>query len=414
MMNNRRVVITGVGAVTPCGIGAPAMWDSLVHGKSGIGPITRFDASTYRTQIAAEVKDFPDSLWSDIQILRHMDRFIRYAVVAAREAFAQSGLDMNREDPNQIGVLVGSGIGGVGVVEEEAEVMRVRGHRKVTPYLIPKMIPNMAPGLISIILKLKGPNSAISTACATGTHAIGDAFKIIQRGDAIAMVAGGAESCITPLSIAGFSNMGALSKANAVPAAASRPFDKKRDGFVMGEGAGILVLEELEHAKARGADILCEIIGYGMSGDAHHITAPSPGGEGGARAMAAALKDAGISPADVDYVNAHGTSTPYNDRLETEAIKTVFGDHAYKLAVSSNKSVFGHLIGAAGAVEAIATVLTLHEGIIPPTINYEEPDPDCDLDYVPNQARQAAVKVAISNSLGFGGHNCTIVLKKFD
>jgi 3-oxoacyl-[acyl-carrier-protein] synthase II len=411
-MDGKRVVVTGLGAVTPLGVGVAATWDGLIHGRSGVRVITRFDASTYRTRIAAEVPDFTDSLWSDTPILRHMDRFIRYSVVAAREAFRQSGLDLNREDPNRIGVIVGSGIGGVGVVEEEAEVMRVRGHRKVTPYLIPKMIPNMAPGMVSIDLKLKGPNSAIATACATGTHAIGDSFKVIQRGDAVAMVCGGTESCITPLAVAGFSNMGALSKRNDPPEGASCPFDRRRDGFVMGEGAGILVLEELDHARARDANILCEIIGYGMSGDAFHITSPSPGGEGGARSMKAALDDARIPVTAVDYINAHGTSTPYNDKLETQAIKTVFGDHANRLAISSNKSVFGHLIGAAGAVEAIAMVLTIREGLIPPTINYQEPDPECDLDYVPNQARQQAVNVAISNSLGFGGHNCTIALKK--
>jgi 3-oxoacyl-[acyl-carrier-protein] synthase II len=389
------------------------MWDGLIHGRSGIAPITRFDASTYRTRIAAEVKDFPDSLWSDVGILRYMDRFVKYAVVAAREAFAQSGLSLDQEDPNKIGVLIGSGIGGIGVVEEECEVIRLKGHRKVTPYFIPKLIPNMAPGVVSIALKLKGPNSAIATACATGTHAIGDAFKIIQRGDAIAMVCGGTESCITPLAVAGFSNMGALSKRNDPPAEASCPFDARRDGFVLGEGAAAVVIEELEHARARAANILCEIIGYGMSGDAFHITSPSPGGEGGARSMQAAIDDAGIPPTAVDYVNAHGTSTPYNDKFETQAIKTVFGDHAYRLAVSSNKSMFGHLIGAAGAAEAIATAMTIHEGIIPPTMNYQERDPECDLDYVPNQARQQNVNVAISNSLGFGGHNCTIALKKF-
>jgi len=412
-MDRKRVVVTGVGAVTPLGLGASAMWDGLIHGRSGVGPITRFDAGTYRTRIAAEVKDFPDHLWADMQLLRYMDRFVRYAVVAAREAFAQSGLNLGREDPNKIGVLIGSGIGGIGVVEEECEVMRVKGHRKVTPYFIPKLIPNMAPGVVAIVLKLKGPNSAIATACATGTHATGDAFKIIQRGDAIAMVCGGSESCITPLAIAGFSNMGALSKRNDPPEAASCPFDARRDGFVIGEGAGILVIEELEHARARGADILCEIVGYGMSGDAFHITSPSPGGEGAARAMKAAVDDAQLPPTAVDYINAHGTSTAYNDKLETVAIRTVFGDHAYRLAVSSNKSMFGHLIGAAGAVEAIATVLTIREGIIPPTINYQQRDPECDLDYVPNEARKQEVKVAISSSLGFGGHNCTIVLKKF-
>jgi len=413
MNTDRRVVVTGMGTVSPLGIGVAALWDGLINGRSAVGPITRFDASTFRSRIAAEVKDFPDALWSDMQLLRYMDRFVRYAVVAAREAFAQSGLDLNREDPNKIGVVIGSGIGGLGSVEEECEVLRVKGHRKVTPYLIPKIIPNMAPGVASIALGLKGPNSAIATACATGTHAIGDSFKIIQRGNAIAMVCGATESCITPLAIAGFSNMGALSKRNDPPTEACCPFDRRRDGFVMGEGSGILVLEELEHARARGADILCEIVGYGMSGDAYHITAPAPHGEGGARAMQAALDDGRLNPTDVGHINAHGTSTPYNDKFETEGIKTVFGDHAYRIAVTANKSMIGHLIGAAGGVEAIATIQAIRNGIIPPTINYVERDPDCDLDYTPNVAREQKVDVAISNSLGFGGHNCTIALKRF-
>ena len=412
-MNQRRVAVTGMGAVTPLGLGVPALWDGLIHGRSGVGPITRFDASGYRSQIAAEVKDFPDEAWSDLKILRHMDRFTRYSVVAAREAFAQSGLDRDREDPNRIGVYIGSGIGGIESVVQQHEVLRQKGHRRVSPYFIPKLICNMAPGVVSIDLGLKGPNSSVVTACATGTHAIGDSFKIIQRGHAIAMVSGGADSCIVPLAVAGFDNMRALTQRNDDPAGASCPFDRRRDGFVMGEGAGILLLEEFEHARARGADILSEIVGYGMSGDAYHITAPSPGGEGGARAMQAAIDDAQLPPTAVDYINAHGTSTPLNDKLETYAIKTVFGEYAHRLAVSSNKSMFGHLIGAAGAVEGIATVKTIIEGVIPPTINYLEPDPECDLDYVPNEARQQEVNVAMSNSLGFGGQNCTIVLKKF-
>jgi len=412
-MNQRRVAVTGMGAVTPLGLGVPALWDGLIHGRSGVGPITRFDASGYRSQIAAEVKDFPDEAWSDLRILRHMDRFTRYSVVAAREAFAQSGLDRDREDPNRIGVYIGSGIGGIESVVQQHEVLRQKGHRRVSPYFIPKLICNMAPGVVSIDLGLKGPNSSVVTACATGTHAIGDSFKIIQRGHAIAMVSGGADSCIVPLAVAGFDNMRALTQRNDDPAGASCPFDRRRDGFVMGEGAGILLLEEFEHARARGADILSEIVGYGMSGDAYHITAPSPGGEGGARAMQAAIDDAQLPPTAVDYINAHGTSTPLNDKLETYAIKTVFGEYAHRLAVSSNKSMFGHLIGAAGAVEGIATVKTIIEGVIPPTINYLEPDPECDLDYVPNEARQQEVNVAMSNSLGFGGQNCTIVLKKF-
>jgi len=412
-MDGRRVVITGLGAVSPLGLDVAAMWDGLITARSGIGYITRFNTEGYRCKVAAEVREFPFDLYSQDKTLRQMDRFVFYAVRAAREAFAQSGLDINRDDPNRIGVIIGSGIGGIGVVEEENEVMRVKGHRRVTPYLIPKLIPNMAPGLVSIDLKVKGPNSAIATACATGTHAIGDAYKVIQRGDATAMLCGGAESCITPLAVAGFSNMRALTERNDDPPAASSPFDRRRDGFVIGEGAGVVLLEEYENARARGADILGEIIGYGMSGDAHHITAPAPGGEGGARAMRAAINDARLDPTAVQYINAHGTSTPLNDKLETQAIKTLFGDHAYQMMVSSNKSMFGHLIGAAGAVEAIATVLTLRHGIIPPTRNYLEPDPECDLDYVPNEARERQIDFAISNSLGFGGHNCTIVLKKF-
>jgi 3-oxoacyl-[acyl-carrier-protein] synthase II len=412
MMNGRRVVVTGLGAVTPLGCSADAMWQGLIAGKSGVGPITRFDTTGYRCRVAAQVNDFPlEELRRDKNI-RQMDRFVLYAVHAAREAFRQSGLNLERDDPDRIGVLIGSGIGGIGVVEEEHTIMKEKGHRKVTPYLIPKLIPNMAPGLVSIDLHLKGPNSAVATACATGTHAIGDAYRIIQRDEAEAMVCGGAESCITALAVAGFANMRALTERNDDPPGASSPFDKRRDGFVMGEGAGVVVLEELEHAQARGAEIFCEIIGYGMSGDAYHITAPAPGGEGGARAMRAAVKSAKLAPEAVQYVNAHGTSTPLNDKLETQAIKTVFGEHAYKMAISSNKSMLGHLIGAAGAVEAIATVKTIYYGIIPPTINYLEPDPECDLDYVPNEAREQAVEVAISNSLGFGGHNCTIVLKK--
>jgi len=413
-MENRRVVVTGMGAVTPLGLGVEKFWDGLVNGRSGIGPITKFDASNYRSRVAGEVRDFPEDFAKSSQVLRHMDMFVLYAVAAAREAFAQSGLDLDRDDPNLIGVYIGSGIGGIRVVEEQHEILRQKGNRRVSPFCIPMLIPNMAPGVVAIDLGLKGPNSAVVTACATGTHAIGDAFKIIQRGHAVAMVCGGTESCITPLSMAGFDNMRALTERNDDPPKASCPFDRRRDGFIMSEGAGVLVLEELEHARARGAEIFAEIIGYGMSGDAYHITAPAPEGEGGARAMKAAIDDAGLDPSAIEYINAHGTSTPLNDKLETKAIKTVFGDHAYKLPVSSTKSMTGHLIGAAGAVEAIATIMALRDGVIPPTINYEEPDPECDLDYVPNEAREQKISIAMSNSLGFGGHNCTIVLKKPD
>ncbi|MBX7245564.1 MAG: beta-ketoacyl-ACP synthase II [Candidatus Sumerlaeaceae bacterium] len=412
-MSQKRVVVTGLGAVTPIGNDVPTFWQGLKDGKSGGGVITKFDPTEFKTRIAAELKDFNADQHFDPKEVKKLDNFARYGVVAARECMADSGLDLDKTDPFQIGVIVGSGMGGVQTIEEQVITMLEKGIRRVSPFLVPKMIPNMAAGMISIYLKVKGPNSAIATACATGTHAIGDSYKIIQRGDAVAMFAGGAEAIITRLSVAGFSNMQALTEHNDEPTRASRPFDATRDGFLMGEGAGVLLLEELEHAKARGAKIYCEVVGYGLSGDAHHMTAPGPCGEGGARAMNMCIKDAGIPPTAVQYVNAHGTSTPLNDKLETQAIKTVFGDHAYKLAVSSNKSMIGHLIGAAGGVEAIATALTIKEGIIPPTINYVTPDPECDLDYVPNKARAAQVEYAISNSLGFGGHNCTICLKRY-
>jgi len=413
-MEFRRVVVTGLGAVTPIGNTVQDYWNGLLAGKCGISTITRFDPSNHSTKIAGEVKDFNAEDHFEKKEIKKLDYFVRYAVVAGRETFKSSGLDLEQHDPNEIGVLVGVGMGGVLTIEEQHDVLVNKGTGRVTPFLVPKMIPNMAAGMISIDLGLKGPNSCVATACASATHAIGDAFRMIQRGDANAMIAGGAESVITPLSIAGFGNMGALSACNDAPYCASRPFDKNRSGFVMGEGAGLLMLEELEHAKKRGANILAEVTGYGLSGDAYHMTAPSPGGEGGARAMRMALRSAGIQPTDVDYINAHGTSTPLNDKLETEAVKAVFGDHAYKVAVSSNKSMIGHLIGAAGGVEAVATVKTIEESKIPPTINYENVDPDCDLDYVPNTMREANVKVAISNSLGFGGHNATIVLRKYE
>jgi 3-oxoacyl-[acyl-carrier-protein] synthase II len=412
-MEMRRVVVTGLGAVTPIGNNVADYWTGLKQGRCGVGPITRFDATNQTVKIAAEVKGLVPEEHFDRKEIKKLDYFVRYAVVAAREAFKQSGLNLELHDANEIGVLVGVGMGGVLTIEEQHEVLLNRGPGRVTPFLVPKMIPNMAAGMVSIDLKLKGPNSAVSTACASATHAIGDSFRIIQRGDATAMVCGGAESVITPLSIAGFANMGALSVCNDTPHCASRPFDANRNGFVMGEGSGILVLEELEHAKSRGANILAEIVGYGLTGDAFHMTSPGPGGEGGARCMRMCLRSGGLQPEEVDYINAHGTSTPLNDKLETQAIKTVFGDHAYKIAVSSNKSMIGHLIGAAGGVEAVATVLTIKEGHIPPTINYSEKDNECDLDYVPNTVRKQDVNVAISNSLGFGGHNATIALKKY-
>jgi len=412
-MDFKRVVVTGLGAVTPIGTGVDKYWSGLLEGKSGVAPITRFDTTNHSVKIAAEVKDHNPEDHFERKEIKKLDYFTQFAVVAAREAFKNSGLDPQVHDSFNIGTLIGVGMGGILTVEEQHEVMLTKGPNRVTPFVVPKMIPNMASGMVSIDLGIKGPNSCVATACASATHAIGDAWRIIQRGDAIAMVCGGAESVITPLSIAGFSNMHALSQSNENPEIASRPFDKERNGFVMGEGAGIVVLEELEHAKQRGANILAEVIGYGLTGDAFHITSPGPCGEGGARAMAMALRSAGLQPDAIDYINAHGTSTPLNDKLETEAIKTVFGDHARKLKISSNKSMIGHLIGAAGGVEAVATVKTIVEGKIPATINLHNPDPECDLDYVPNVAIQQDVNIALSNSLGFGGHNASIVLKKY-
>lgn len=412
-MDFKRVVVTGLGAVTPIGTGVDKYWSGLLESKSGVAPITRFDTTNHSVKIAAEVKDHNPEDHFERKEIKKLDYFTQFAVVAAREAFKSSGLDPQVHDSFNIGTLIGVGMGGILTVEEQHEVMLTKGPNRVTPFVVPKMIPNMASGMVSIDLGIKGPNSCVATACASATHAIGDAWRIIQRGDAIAMVCGGAESVITPLSIAGFSNMHALSQSNENPETASRPFDKERNGFVMGEGAGIVVLEELEHAKQRGANILAEVIGYGLTGDAYHITSPGPCGEGGARAMAMALRSAGLQPDAIDYINAHGTSTPLNDKLETEAIKTVFGDHARKLKISSNKSMIGHLIGAAGGVEAVATVKTIVEGKIPATINLHNPDPECDLDYVPNVAIQQDVNIALSNSLGFGGHNASIVLKKY-
>jgi len=412
-MEFKRVVVTGLGAVTPIGTGVDQYWSGLLQGKSGIAPITRFDTSNHAVKIAGEVKNHNPEDHFERKEIKKLDYFTQYAVVAAREAFKNSGLDLSQTDPFLVGTLIGVGMGGILTIEEQHEVLLGKGPSRVTPFIVPKMIPNMAAGMVSIDLGLKGPNSAVTTACCASTHAIGDAWRIVQRGDAVAMMCGGAESVITPLSIAGFSNMHALSQSNEEPTTASRPFDLTRNGFVMGEGAAMLVLEELEHAQKRGANILAEIIGYGMSGDAFHITSPGPNGEGGARAMAAAIRTAGIRPEEVDYVNAHGTSTPLNDKRETQAIKTSLGDHAYKVKISSNKSMIGHLIGAAGAVEAVATIKTIVENKIPPTINLNTPDPECDLDYVPHKAVDHTVNIAMSNSLGFGGHNASIVLKKY-
>lgn len=409
-----RVVITGLGVISPLGNDLTTFWNRLVAGESGVGPVTHFDASEYPTRIAAEVKDFDPLQYMDKKDARRMDRFTQFAVAATKMALEHAGIDMKNEDPDRVGVYIGSGIGGISTWEEQHRILLERGPRKVSPFFIPMMIANMASGVVSIQIGAKGPNSSAVSACATGTHSIGDAFKILQRGDADVMIAGGTEAAIRPVAFAGFSAAQALSRRNEEPQKASRPFDRDRDGFVMGEGAGVLVMETLEHALKRGANIIAEIVGYGMTADAYHLTAPAPEGEGAARAMLRAIKDAGLEPTDVDYINAHGTSTELNDKFETMAIKRAFGEHAYKLAISSNKSMIGHLLGAAGGVEAIATAMTIKEGIIPPTINLENPDPECDLDYVPNVARKANVRVALSNSLGFGGHNATICLKAYE
>jgi 3-oxoacyl-[acyl-carrier-protein] synthase II len=412
-MEERRVVVTGMGAITPVGTGTEDYWRALLNGVSGVGPITHFDASEYTTQIAAEVKDFDPEQYMERKEAKRMDRFVQLSVAATMLAVEDAGLKIDGDSADRTGVLIGSGIGGTATWEEQHAALLERGPRRVSPFFVPMLISDMAAGMVSILLGAKGPNMGIVTACATATHAIGEAAEIIKRGDADAMLAGGSEAAVTPMAVAGFCAARAFSTRNDDPQRASRPFDLNRDGFVMGEGAGTLVLESLDHALARGAKIVCEITGFGMSADAYHITAPAPGGEGAVRSMAAALKDAGIAPARVDYINAHGTSTEDNDRTETTAIKTVFGDCAYKVAISSTKSMTGHLLGAAGAVEAIACICAMRDGVIPPTINYETPDPECDLDYVPNKARQAEVQISMSNSFGFGGHNATVILAQY-
>lgn len=400
--------------VSALGLDTDSTWQGLLAGKSGIGPITRFDASDFPTRIAGEVKDFDPLNFVDRKNARKMDRFIAYAIAAGDEAFAHSGLQSTPENRHRIGVLIGSGIGGFETIEREHEKFLKGGPKKISPFFIPASIINEAAGQVSIRLGAAGPNSATCTACAAGGHAIGDSFKIIQRGDADVMVAGGSEYAITPMGVGGFSALKALSTRNDEPERASRPFDLDRDGFVVGDGAGILVLEALEHALDRGATIYAELLGYGMSGDAYHITLPPEDGAGGAQAMDRALSDAGVSPDQVDYINAHGTSTPPNDRIETAAIKSVFGDHAYSLVVSSTKSMTGHLLGAAGGLEAGISVLSVFSGIVPPTINLETPDPDCDLDYVPGQARKMEIRHALSNSFGFGGTNAALLFKRFE
>ncbi|MDK2919303.1 MAG: 3-oxoacyl-[acyl-carrier-protein] synthase [Candidatus Petromonas sp.] len=413
-MSKRRVVITGIGVISPIGNGKDNYWNALKEGKNGIDKITRFDTSEFPTQIAAEVKDFDVHDYMDKKEARRMDRFTHYAIAASKQALEDSEIDLNKVDVNRFGVTLGSGVGGFETLEREHKKLLEKGARRVSPFFIPMMISNIGAGHISMAFGVKGPNTTAVSACASSTNAIGDAFKIIERGDADLMFAGGAEASITPLSIAGFCTMKAMSTRNDDPKRASRPFDKERDGFVMGEGSGIIILEELEHALKRGAKIYGEIVGYGMSADAHHITAPAPEGEGAARAMKNAVLDANINPEEVDYINAHGTSTPLNDKFETLAIKTVFGDHAYKLSVSSTKSMTGHLLGAAGSIEAIACLLAVKENYIHPTINLTNPDPELDLDYVPNVGKNKEVRYALSNSLGFGGHNASLIFKKYE
>ncbi len=413
MAEMRRVVITGVGAVTPVGNTAEEFWAALIQGKSGIGPVTRFDASPLPTRIAGELKGFDPLRYIDKKDDRKLDPFLKYAIACAAMAVEDAGLNVERVDRTRFGVLVGSGIGGITTLLETHKVLLEKGPDRVSPFFIPMLIINMASGLISMRFGARGPNSSVVTACATGNHAIGDAMRIIQRNDADVMIAGGSEAIILPLTFAGFCQMKAMSTRNDDPGRASRPFDAARDGFVGGEGGGLLVLESLDHALARDARIYAEVVGYGMTGDAHHMTAPDPEADGAARAMSLALRDAGVEASSVGYINAHGTSTLYNDKSETMAIKRVFGDHARKLAVSSTKSMTGHLLGAAGGIEAIATAFAIHHGILPPTINYETPDPDCDLDYVPNQARKQDVEIALSNAFGFGGTNATLVLRKY-
>jgi len=408
----RRVVVTGVGVVSPLGTGNGKNWDALVAGKSGIGPITHFDASSMPVRIAGEVKDFVAEEYIDKKEIKKMDLFIQYALGAAHFAMEDSGLQITEENAERVGVLVGAGLGGLPSIERYHTALMEGGYKKISPFFIPMLIINLAPGHISIKYGAKGPNISSVSACATATHSIGDAYQIIRRGDADAMIAGGTESTVTPLGIGGFAVMKALSDRNDDPQGASRPFEKNRDGFVMGEGAGIVVLEEYEAAKKRGAKIYAEVVGYGLTGDAYHLTAPAPGGEGAARCMRMALANAGVNPEEVTYINAHGTSTPMNDLYETLAIKTVFGDHVRKLMVSSTKSMTGHALGAAGGLEAVFTLMSMDRGVVPPTINYVEPDPECDLDYVPNTAREVKVACAMSNNFGFGGTNATLLFRK--
>ncbi len=413
MTQDRRVVITGLGCISPLGLDVDALWNGFMNCKSGAGPITLFDATDFSTRIAAEVKDFDPENWIAKRVIRQMDRFIQFAVAAADEAVKDSGLDITDELAPRVGTIIGAGLGGLATLEKNRDLIVAKGPRRISPYFIPSLVSNLAPGHVSMRHNAKGPCITTTTACSSASHALGDAMRWIKLGATDAMIAGGAESTITPLGVAGFTSMKALSTRNDDPTAASRPFDKGRDGFVVAEGSGILILEELEFAKSRGARIYAEIGGYGATGDAYHITAPAPGGEGAIRCMKMCLESAGLNPEDINYINAHGTSTQLNDGLETAAIKEVFGAHSRELCISSTKSMTGHLLGAAGAIEAIASVKTLTEQVVPPTINLEEPDPECDLDYVPNQPREMSVNGIISNSLGFGGTNATLSFSRF-
>jgi len=410
----RRVVVTGMGTITPVGNDVATTWRSLIEGKSGTAPITKFDASNFPVKFAAEVKGFNPLDFMDRKEAKRADQYTQYAVAAARQAMTNANLvERNGMDPDRIGVIIGSGIGGLKSFEEQHDVYRERGVGKISPFFIPMFIADIAAGIVSMMFNAKGPNYATVSACATSAHAIGDAYRTIQYGDADVMITGGAEATVTPMAIGGFANMKALSERNDSPETASRPFDSTRDGFVMGEGAGVLILEELEHALARGATIYAEIVGYGATGDAYHLTAPAPDGEGAQRAMKRALKDAGLEPKDIQYINAHGTSTPANDFNETRAIKAVFGEHAKTVNVSSTKSATGHMLGAAGAVEAVVSAMVVGTGIIPPTINYQNPDPELDLNYTPNKSVERDVNAVLSNSFGFGGHNTTLAIKRY-
>ncbi|MFA6129935.1 MAG: beta-ketoacyl-ACP synthase II [Candidatus Omnitrophota bacterium] len=410
----KRVVITGLGAITPVGNDVETFWQSLKDGKSGVGPTTSFDASAFDSRISAEVKDFdPTRYGISLKDIKRTAKFVQFAIAAAKQAMESSGLDSKKEDATRMGVVIGSGIGSLHTIEEEHKVFLSKGPSRLSPFLIPMLIVNEASGMVAIIHGLKGPNSCVATACASGSHAIGEAYRMILYGDADVMLTGGTESCIVPTSVGGFCALRALSTRNDDPKRASRPFDRDRDGFVMAEGCGLVVLETLEHAQKRNANIIAEITGFGMSCDAYHITAPDPDGAGAAQAMSMALKDAQMKPEEVTYINAHGTSTKLNDKIETLSMKKAFGAYSKKVMISSTKSVTGHLLGAAGGVEFLTCCLAIRDGVIPPTINYEHPDPDCDLDYVPNIARKTNVEVCMSNSLGFGGHNASLIVKKF-